>query len=141
MGLTVSSSLEATAIVSGLSVTYRPAGSQLVRALDQATLTIWPGERVGILGESGSGKSTLAAAFLRLLPPDARYESGSIHFNGRDVLTLPESELRHIRGAEIALIPQDPALVLNPVLSVGDQIGEVLRAHSRMNVRERAGRV
>jgi oligopeptide transport system ATP-binding protein len=141
MGLAVSSSLEAIALVSGLSVTYRPDGSQLVRALDQATLSIRPGERVGVLGESGSGKSTLAAAFLRLLPADARYESGLVQFKGRDVLALPESELRQIRGAEIALIPQDPALVLNPVLSVGNQIAEVLRAHSRMNARERARRV
>lgn len=133
--------MEMLARVHGLSVTYLPEGDQPVRALDRASLEIRPGELVGILGESGSGKSTLAAAFLRLLPADARYDTGSIRFRGRDLLALRESELRRIRGAEIALIPQDPALTLNPVIPVGDQIAEVLRAHVRMTGRDRRTRV
>jgi oligopeptide/dipeptide ABC transporter ATP-binding protein len=128
-------------LVHRLSVTYLSDGAHPIRALDHASLEIQPGEMVGILGESGSGKSTLGAAWLRLLPPDAHYDSGSVQFRGRDLLLLPEHELRRIRGAEIALIPQDPALALNPVISVGDQIAEVLRAHFRMTRRERKTRV
>jgi oligopeptide/dipeptide ABC transporter ATP-binding protein len=135
------SATEALALVHGLSVTYLPDTDQPVHALDHASLEIRRGELVGILGESGSGKSTLAAALLRLLPGDARYDSGSIHFRNRDMLSLPESALRRIRGAEIALIPQDPALALNPVIRVGDQIAEVLRAHVRMTRRDRRTRV
>src|SRR5260370_32826230 len=132
--------IETLALVHRLSVTYLD-GDQPVRALDQASLAIGPGELVGILGESGSGKSTLAAAFLRLLPTNARFDSGSIRFRDRDLLVLPEAELRRIRGAEIALIPQDPALALNPVVQVGDQIAEVLRAHVPMAAEARKARV
>src|SRR5882757_9777587 len=95
------------AFVHRLSVTYVADGVSPVRALDQATIEIKPGELLGILGESGSGKSTLAGALLRLLPSDARYDSGSIRLRDRDVLTLTEAELRRVRGTEIALIPQD----------------------------------
>jgi oligopeptide/dipeptide ABC transporter ATP-binding protein len=141
MKLQAEISVETLALVHRLSVTYLPDSDQPVRALDQASLEIRPGELVGILGESGSGKSTLAAAFLRLLPADARYDSGAIHFRGRNLLVLPEAELRRMRGAEIALIPQDPALALNPVVRVGYQIAEVLRAHLPMAARERRTRV
>jgi oligopeptide/dipeptide ABC transporter ATP-binding protein len=134
-------SLETLALVHRLSVTYLADRDQPVRALEQASLEIRRGEFVGILGESGSGKSTLATAFLRLLPARARYDSGAIRFRDHDLLSLPESEMRRIRGAEIALIAQDPALSLNPVISVGDQIAEVLRAHVPMTGRERRARV
>ena len=133
-------STEALALVHQLSVAYLLDGSEPVRALDQASLAIRAGELVGILGESGSGKSTLASALLRLLPDNARYDGGSIRFRGRDLLTLSETELRRIRGAEIALIPQDPALALNPVMKVGHQIAEVLRAHVSMTSTERMAR-
>jgi ABC-type glutathione transport system ATPase component len=127
--------------VEQLSVTYLPDSDQPIRALDSVSLEICPGERIGILGESGSGKSTLAAAILRLLPGDARYDSGTIRFRDQDVLTLSESALRQIRGAAIALIPQEPALALNPVIRAGDQISEVLRAHLPMSRRDRKARV
>lgn len=141
MNLPDDNSVETLARVDSLSVTYLPDSDQPVRALDHASLEIRPGELVGILGESGSGKSTLAAALLRLLPTDARYDSGTIRFRDRDLLSLSESALRRIRGAEIALIPQDPALALNPVIRVGDQIAEVLRAHVRTTRRDRRTRV
>src|ERR1700751_255274 len=101
MKFTAELSIDTLALVHRLSVTYLLEGDQPVRALDQTRLEIRSGELVGILGESGSGKSTLAAAFLRLLPANAQYESGSIRFRGRDLLTLPEAEMRRIRGAEI----------------------------------------
>jgi peptide/nickel transport system ATP-binding protein len=141
MNLPLESATENLALVHRLSVTYWPDSDQPVHALDQASLEIRPGELVGILGESGSGKSTLASALLRLLPGEARYDNGTIRFRGRDLLALPESALRRIRGAEIALIPQDPALALNPVIRIGDQIAEVLRAHVRMMLRDRRTRV
>jgi oligopeptide/dipeptide ABC transporter ATP-binding protein len=75
------------------------------------------------------------------LPSDARHGGGSIQFRGRDLLALSETELRRIRGAEVALIPQDPALALNPVICVGNQIAEVLRAHIPMTGRDRQKRV
>jgi oligopeptide/dipeptide ABC transporter ATP-binding protein len=132
---------EALALVRGLSVTYEPDGGQPVRALVQASLSIRPGESLGILGESGSGKSTLASALMRLLPANARYESGTVFFRGCNLLDASDDELRDVRGTRIALIPQDPALALNPVITVGDQIAEVLRAHVRLTRQARRTRV
>ena len=97
-------------------------------ALDGVSLDIFPGDVIGLLGESGSGKSTLAASLLRVLPASATCE-GSLRFEDRDVLTMEEAELRNLRGARISLVPQDPAVCLNPVMRVGDQVSEVLRAH------------
>lgn len=115
--------------VQNLAVTYVLAKSGSIRALDGVSIAIRAGEIVGILGESGCGKTTLASALLRLLAPNARCEGGTILVRGRDLLTLSESELRAIRGREVSLIPQEPALALNPVMTVGSQVGEVLRAH------------
>jgi peptide/nickel transport system ATP-binding protein len=127
--------------ISGLTITYSPEGSRAVRAVCDVNLGIRPGEVVGILGESGSGKSTLASALLRLLPATAHYDAGSLLFRGRNLLSLSEHELRTIRGKEIALVAQDPALTLNPVIRVGDQIAEVIRAHEDGGSRERRERV
>jgi oligopeptide/dipeptide ABC transporter ATP-binding protein len=124
-----------------LTITYSSGGSPPVRAVDHVRLEIHPGEVIGVLGESGSGKSTLASALLRLLPPHARYESGSVMFQGRNLLTLAEPDLRKVRGKEISLISQDPALSLNPVMRVGDQIAEVVRAHIPMDGSERRQQV
>jgi len=95
---------------------------------------------VGVLGESGSGKSTLAAALLRLLPHGTEI-SGSIFWKNQDLLSLPCAELGSIRGARIALIHQDPGLALSPVMRVGQQIAEVLRAHCKLGRAERRERV
>jgi oligopeptide/dipeptide ABC transporter ATP-binding protein len=127
--------------ISGLTITYSPEGSRAVRAVCDVNLGIRPGEVVGILGESGSGKSTLASALLRLLPATAHYDAGSILFRARDLLSQSEPELRTIRGREIALVSQDPALTLNPVIRVGDQIAEVIRAHEDVSSKERRERV
>jgi peptide/nickel transport system ATP-binding protein len=119
-----------------LSVSYLPVSGGVVHALDRLDLDVFKSEITGILGESGSGKSTLAAALVRLLPPGAE-SSGSLLFDGNNLLAAGEREVRRIRGAKIALIPQDPAISLNPVIRVGDQISEVLRAHFRFTSKER----
>jgi ABC-type glutathione transport system ATPase component len=124
----VDRSTESLAKVRELTVIYSSESGEPVRALDAVGIDVHSGEIVGILGESGSGKSTLANAMLRLLAPHARCEGGTILFRGRDLMNLSQSELRAIRGRDISLIPQDPALALNPVMTTGAQIDEVLRA-------------
>jgi peptide/nickel transport system ATP-binding protein len=123
-----------------LAVTYSADDGAAIRAVDGVRLDIAMHEVVGILGESGCGKSTLASALLRLLPARAKCE-GRILFRDRELMKMSEADLRAIRGREIALIPQDPALSLNPVMTAGALIGEVLRAHLPLNAGERRQRV
>ena len=131
--------------VRGLSVDYM-AASGLVSAVRDLDLDLGEGEGLGVLGESGSGKSSLALALLRLLPANARAISGSVHFRGQDLLNqdllkMDAKTLRKIRGAGIALISQEPALALNPVLTIGRQIGDVLRAHNSLNAQQERERI
>jgi peptide/nickel transport system ATP-binding protein len=137
----VDSSRKYFAQVRELTVTYSPEEGEPIRALDGVSIEIRSGEIVGILGESGCGKSTLASALLRLLAPHAKCEGGTILFCGRNLLNLSERELRAIRGREISLIPQDPALSLNPIMTAGSQAAEVLRAHLPLNAQQRRERV
>jgi ABC-type glutathione transport system ATPase component len=106
---------------------------QVLRGVD---FELAPGEIVGLLGESGCGKSTLALAILRVLTPGAQVE-GSVGFAGANLLRLSNREIRRIRGRRIALVFQESGLALNPVLKVGTQITEILRAHTRSDARER----
>ncbi len=122
--------------VSGLGVDYVAANEEVVHALRNLTLEVCPGETLGILGQSGSGKSSLALALLRLLPENAQTISGDIRFKNKDLLRASSRDLKKIRGAEIALIFQEPALALNPVLPVGRQIADVLRAHKKITKKE-----
>jgi ABC-type glutathione transport system ATPase component len=117
--------------VSALSVEYDAAGGDLVRALRSLSLEIAPGQTVGVLGESGSGKSSLALALMRLLPPNARITEGTIECGGADLARLTPRQLRELRGAQVALISQEPALALNPVLTLGTQLRDVLKAHHK----------
>ena len=111
----------------------------MVRAVDDVSLTLDAGQTLGIVGESGSGKTTLALSILRLLPPAARIVSGQIRFEGEDLLAKSNREMRKIRGKRIAMILQDPMASLNPLFTVGDQIGEPLRVHEGAS-RRAAGR-
>ena len=111
-----------------LTVTVAGGGST-VTAVNDVSFTIAPGETLGLVGESGSGKSVTAFAILRLLQSPGRVTGGKICFEGRNLLSLPEADMRQIRGARISLIFEEPMTALNPVMRVGDQIGEALTAH------------
>lgn len=126
--------------VSALSVDYDAAGGNVVRALRNLDLEIADGESVGVLGESGSGKSSLALALMRLLPRNAHVVSGNIDHRGRSVLEFSPAQLREMRGGEVALISQEPALALNPVLPLGRQIADVLLAHRKLTRQEVSAR-
>jgi len=117
--------------VSALSVDYDATGGNVVHALRNLDLEIAGGESVGVLGESGSGKSSLALALMRLLPKNACVVSGSIEYRDRSLADFSPAELRQMRGAQVALISQEPALALNPVLPLGKQLADVLRAHGK----------
>src|SRR5256886_11370156 len=111
--------------VEGLAPHYVSArGTRVTRAVEDGSFTLRDGETLGIVGESGSGKPTLALSLLRLLPPAARTIAGAIRFEGEDLLTKSASEMQHIRGKRIAMILQDPMASLNPLFTIGDQVGE-----------------
>jgi len=125
--------------VRDLSIAFRTqAGAKPV--VHNISFQIAPGEVLGLVGESGSGKSATSLAILRLLAPNA-VASGQIDFNGRNLLTLSEKEMRSHRGREIAMIFQEPMTALNPVMRVGEQIAEAVRAHhpriARSELRDR----
>ncbi|MFC9558719.1 ABC transporter ATP-binding protein [Agromyces sp. NPDC056965] len=114
--------------ISGLSIAFR-SGGELITAVDDVSIDVAAGETVAIVGESGSGKSTTAAAINRLLPENGVITAGSIRFEGREITELGENELVKLRGAGIGLVPQDPMSNLNPLMRVGEQIGEALEVH------------
>jgi oligopeptide/dipeptide ABC transporter ATP-binding protein len=115
--------------VLGLRVEFVDSARKRIHAVNGASLDVWPGEVLGILGESACGKSTFAKASLRLLSTGAEITGGGIEFEGRDLFQLKEHQMEELRGARIAMVPQEPGLALNPVLKAGDQIAEVIRAH------------
>ena len=104
-------------------------GTRVVRAVDDVTLKLEAGGTLGIVGESGSGKSTLALTILRLLPPAARIVSGRMMFEGENLVDKSDAEMRRVRGKRIAMILQDPMASLNPLFSIGNQVGEPIRVH------------
>ena len=111
------------------------------RVVDDVSFTVAAGETLCLVGESGSGKSVTAFSILRLLQPPGQIVNGRILFEGQDLLTLSERNMRAVRGARISLIFQEPMTALNPVMRVGDQVAEALTAHnmaSRGEARHRA---
>ena len=128
--------------VRSLSTTFGTAGGG-VRAVQDVSFDIRPGEIIGLVGESGSGKTVTGLSLLRLLPDTARAE-GSVLFNGRDVMSMKPDELRQLRGGDIAMVFQDPMTSLDPVFTVQSQLVGVMRAHSRISksaARERAAQL
>jgi oligopeptide/dipeptide ABC transporter ATP-binding protein len=116
--------------VDGLTTAFELDG-RLVPAVDDVSFTIARGQTLGLVGESGSGKSLTALSILRLVPPPGRITRGRVRFEGEELTSLPEREMRRIRGARIALVFQEPMTALNPVLTVGHQIAETLVVHGR----------
>jgi oligopeptide/dipeptide ABC transporter ATP-binding protein len=117
--------------VRGLRTSFRTR-SGLVRAVTGVDFTVARGEVLGLVGESGCGKSVTSLSILGLVGAPGRVEAGEVIFDGRDLLALSTRELRSVRGDRIAMIFQQPQSSLNPVMRVGDQIGEVLEVHRSM---------
>ncbi|MCM0754498.1 ABC transporter ATP-binding protein [Desulfovibrio aminophilus] len=104
------------------------------RAVDGVSLDVLPGETLALVGESGCGKTVLALSVLRLIPdPPGRVTSGRALFRGRDLLALPEAEMRGLRGSALSMVFQEPMTSLNPVFRVGEQIAESLRLHKGLD--------
>lgn len=109
----------------------------LVEALNGVSLKIKQGETLGLVGETGAGKTTLAKGIMRLIPsPPGEIKSGQIIYDGKDLLQLSEAEMQSIRGEHISMIFQDPMTSLNPVMTVGDQIMEVVQTHTTLHKAE-----
>jgi peptide/nickel transport system ATP-binding protein len=113
--------------------TWIDAGEEVVRAVDGVSFDIASGETFALLGESGSGKSLTALSIMRLLPDAGHIIEGSVLLDGTDIVQLPESEMRSVRGRRMAMIFQEPMLSLNPVMTVGDQIEETLKRHTPLS--------
>ena len=125
--------------VRGLRTQFR-THEGVVRAVNDVSFSVRPGQILGIVGESGSGKSVTARSILRMVRPPGEIAAGEVRYRGTDLLTLGEKEMRDLRGREIAMVFQDPQSALNPVMTVGDQIAEALVVHGtdKKAARERA---
>ncbi len=126
--------------IDDVSIEYRTR-EEPVRAVRGASLTLERGEIVALVGESGSGKTTLGLAILRILPRNAEQTTGTIRYEHRDLGELDRNELQRIRGDQISMIFQDPIAGLNPIITVGQQVEEVITSHrdvSKQQARERA---
>ena len=119
--------------IKDLSVEYT-TDEDIVKAVNHVSLTLNKGETIGLVGETGAGKTTLALSLMRLLPKvSGRITGGEIMFNGEDLVKAAEEDMRKVRGEKISMIFQDPMTSLNPVLTVGNQIGERTTPQSRID--------
>ncbi len=119
--------------IDDLRVAFPRGKHDEIEALRGVSLTLEKGERLGVVGESGAGKSMLAFAILNLIAEPGRVSAGTVRFEGRNLLDLSEREIRGIRGNRISMIFQDPMVTLNPVLTIGTQMIDTLRAHRRIS--------
>jgi peptide/nickel transport system ATP-binding protein len=127
--------------VRNLSVTFGTRGRRPVRAVDEVSFDIRPGEHLGLVGESGSGKSVTSLAVMGLLPKRGVKAAGEVRYDGRNLLTTSPKKMSTIRGREIAMVFQDPMTSLNPVVTIGVQITEIMRRHfsiDKAEARDRA---
>jgi peptide/nickel transport system ATP-binding protein len=118
-----------------------PAGADRPHALSDVSLSVASDEILCVVGESGSGKSMMANAIMRLLPNDVTIDGGRVMFEGRDLASATVTEMRQVRGAGIAMIFQEPMTALNPLRTIGDQIGEMFSIHTELSKAEIAGKV
>jgi len=107
-----------------------------IKAVDDVSFSIQGGQTLALVGESGCGKSVAALSIMRLISSPGRVIGGTIRFKGQNLLDLPEKEMRRIRGKSIGMVFQEPMTSLNPVMSIGDQIGEVLKIHTTLSDRD-----
>jgi len=122
--------------------TYFHVRGALLKAVDDVTLNMKKGETLGLVGESGCGKSVTASTIMGLVPmPPGFIAGGEILFEGVDLVKVPESKMRKIRGSQISMIFQEPMTSLNPVFTVGDQVAEVIRLHEKLSRQEIQNRV
>jgi len=122
--------------------TYFDVRGGVLKAVDDVSFSIEPGETLGLVGESACGKSVTASSIMRLVPiPPGRIVGGEILFEGTDILKLPASAMRNVRGNKISMIFQEPMTSLNPVFTVGDQVAEAIGLHERLSSREIRNRV
>ena len=120
--------------IEGLETAFgREGRGPVARAVRGVSLSVGRGETLGIVGESGSGKSVTALSILRLISEPGRITGGEIVFDGEDLLTFSERQMRGVRGARIAMVFQDPMTALNPTLTVGEQIAETISAHQKVS--------
>ena len=125
--------------VKNLKTYYTEDDGGQVRATDDVSFSLEPGETLGLVGESGSGKTTIARSILRLLPDNGRIVDGSINFNGTDITELSKKEMnRQIRWSEISMIPQNAMNAFDPVYTVGEQIVEVIKVHENDTTKQEA---
>jgi oligopeptide/dipeptide ABC transporter ATP-binding protein len=125
--------------INQLTVNFNSAG-KTIHAVDGVSLGMEQGGAFGLVGESGCGKSVTALSILRLIPdPPGKIVNGEIRFQGRDLLALPDDEMRKIRGKEISMIFQEPMTSLNPVFRIGTQMAEVIRLHQKVNKKQAVG--
>ena len=120
--------------------TYFHTEDGVGRAVDGVSFELGRGQTLGLVGESGCGKSVTALSILRLVAPPGYIEGGQILLRGRDLLTLPDDEMRRVRGDSVAMIFQEPMTSLNPVLTCGDQIAEAVRLHQGVSANEARSR-
>ncbi len=116
--------------------TYIPTSEGIVKAVNGVSMSLEADSVLGVVGESGSGKTMTALSILRLVPFPGRIVGGQIIYDGRDLLQLSDNQLRHIRGQEVSLIFQDAASALNPVITIGKQVEELMLEHTSMSKRQ-----
>jgi ABC-type dipeptide/oligopeptide/nickel transport system ATPase component len=122
--------------IDDLAVSFKTSSGS-IPAVDGLSLSVWPDQTVALVGESGCGKSVTALSILRLVPtPPGRFDGGAVHFEGRDLLKVPEKQMLEVRGADIAMIFQEPMTSLNPVYTIGDQIVEAILLHQPVKTKE-----
>ncbi|MET3289223.1 UNVERIFIED_CONTAM: peptide/nickel transport system ATP-binding protein [Brevibacillus sp. OAP136] len=126
--------------VTGLTTQFTKKGAAFT-VVDELSLHVKKGEALGIVGESGCGKSVASLSIMQLLGANGKIRQGSVRLNGRDLLALPQKEMQRIRGKEMAMIFQEPMTSLNPVLTIGKQMSEVLEKHEGFNKQQARERV